>query len=211
MSKLIGTNPNQVPTNADLGTMAYRDQYVGFETEQKGDTFYIYEGAPRHAYEDWVVKPIAGTGCAIGLVKYTTQDYNIYGDNSVRWVDCEVHFRIRQDTGSNQYLRINFERATNGCVFAFDLDATGEYPSDDTWSTKSRCATSSGDGGTYSQHNYHFGSGSVGTFTNTSNGTSQVYWRSGSTFVESSGEVTGTMVIRCHYSRSPTTATITYG
>lgn len=25
MSKLIGTNPNQVPTNADLGTMAYLD------------------------------------------------------------------------------------------------------------------------------------------------------------------------------------------
>jgi len=25
MSKLIGNNPNQVPTNADLGTMAYQD------------------------------------------------------------------------------------------------------------------------------------------------------------------------------------------
>ena len=25
MAKLIGTNPDQVPTNADLGTMAYRD------------------------------------------------------------------------------------------------------------------------------------------------------------------------------------------
>ena len=25
MAKLIGTDPNQVPTNADLGTMAYQD------------------------------------------------------------------------------------------------------------------------------------------------------------------------------------------
>ena len=28
MAKLIGTNPNQVPTNADLGTMAYQDYGV---------------------------------------------------------------------------------------------------------------------------------------------------------------------------------------
>ena len=40
MAKLTGTNPDQVPTNADLGTMAYQDKdnlQVGSVTATSGD------------------------------------------------------------------------------------------------------------------------------------------------------------------------------
>jgi hypothetical protein len=50
MAKLIGTDPNQVPTNADLGTMAYQDKD---NLDLQGSTFRGGTYARRGSTEGW--------------------------------------------------------------------------------------------------------------------------------------------------------------
>ena len=86
MAKLIGTAPNQVPTNGDLGTMAFEDAknyatetYVDNGLALKADTSSLSAVATSGSYTDLTDKPTLFSGSYTDLTDKPT----LYSDSDV--------------------------------------------------------------------------------------------------------------------------------
>jgi hypothetical protein len=82
-----------------------------------------------------------------------------------------------QTTGSTKKIRFIFSRAVNSITLSLWYKGAGEYPSDFIKDYRARLATANSDGATYTSHNSGgFDQSNAGSWTNVSNGTSDIYW-----------------------------------
>jgi hypothetical protein len=111
MSKLIGTAPNQVPTNADLGTMAYQDYDVIAPQLIGGRRNLIINGAMQ----------VWQRGTSDG-----PRATNFYYGSADRWM---THGSGGTYTSTKYEVPVGSEGETGGCssYFKFDVTTSSDY------------------------------------------------------------------------------------
>ena len=220
----IGQNSGSTVTSGDANTIIGRfdgnsggldirtvnNNVVLSDGDGNIPVFYRQDGSEVWRYSGVVASYFAaptvteGTG---GKVRDITFEYSTGNAFNNAWMT--IHGSVYQTDGNNRKLRLTFTRGANAVTIAMWTKLCGEYPSDIIKYYQDRIGTAGADGATYVSSNEGVGQAGTSSWTNVSNGTSDIHYDTEG-IVNSAGEVFFETKLLLINGNAPTDIEVTY-
>ena len=220
----IGQNSGSTVTSGDANTIIGRfdgnsggldirtvnNNVVLSDGDGNITVFYRQDGSEVWRYSGVVASYFAaptvteGTG---GKVRDITFEYSTGNAYNNAWMT--IHGSVYQTDGNNRKLRLTFTRGANAVTIAMWTKLCGEYPSDIIKYYQDRIGTAGSDGATYVSSNEGVGQAGTSSWTNVSNGTSDIHYDT-EDIVNSGGEVFFETKLLLINGNAPTDIEVTY-
>jgi hypothetical protein len=220
----IGQNSGQAVTTGDANTIIGRfdgnsggldirtvnNNVVFSDGDGNIPVFYRQDGSEVWRYSGVVASYFAaptvteGTGGKVRDITFEYSTGNVYNN---AWMT--IHGSVYQTDGNNRKLRLTFTRGGNAVTIAMWTKLCGEYPSDIIKYYQDRIGTAGSDGATYVSSNEGVGQSGTSSWTNVSNGTSDIHYDT-EAIVNSGGEVFFETKLLLINGNAPTDIEVTY-